>query len=727
MKRGTMPEGMKKGLLVLGLSLMLAPLVPAAEALRAVRVQKAPELDGDLSDAIWEKANPFSGFLMVEPEPNGQPSEKTILRVLYDESSLYIGVFCQDREPSRISAYSMAHDDPGDEHSTANDIIRILLDPFQDRRNAYIFFINARGGRSEGLAYGEHYSLDWDGIWDAKSRILKNGWSAEIRIPFKTISFKPGLKTWGINVERYIARKQETIRLAGTNRDNFFYNPVEAAALEGIRDIKQGLGFTFRPYALGSALKDHVSGALTATKMDGGFDIYKNFTPNFVGAFSYNTDFAETEVDERRINLTRFPLWFPEKRMFFLEGSDIFSFASTESFVPFFSRRIGLVNGQQVPVVFGTKLYGKIGNTNLALVDVRTDTFGSLPGRNYLAARLSRNIFNESKIGWIFTNGSPAGGRNSLAGMDFTYQTSRLAGNKNFLVSGWYAYNWNELERGRHDGFGFRLDYPNDLWDIASSYANYGDSLDPGLGFLPRKGIQTAFGHISFQPRPKKGLLGGLVRQFFFDIGADVYWNLSGRLETRELQLSPLSFVTESGEHFEFGINPTRDVLPYDFEVSPGIVIPSGAYDFTEYQIEFSSANHRPVVLDAEWKFGDFYSGRYDNAQVGLTLKYKGYATLTLSTDLVRGRLPQGDFNENVYQIKADFFLSPDLGIMNYVQYDDISRELGWSARLRWRLSPGNEIYLVYNKNWERRWNPLSRFIPLEERGVLKITFSIRP
>ena len=721
------PGGGKPLIVALSLGLLFASRAQGAEALKAVRVSQAPHLDGALSDAVWNEAEPFSAFRMVEPFANAAPTEETTVRVIYDGSDLYLGILCRDREARAICATSMAHDDPGDEHSTANDIVRILLDPFQDRRNAYVFFVNACGGRSEGLASGEQYTLNWDGIWDARSRITGDGWSAEIRIPFKTISFKPGLKTWGINIERYIARKQETIRLAGTDRDDFFFNPVEAAPLEGIQDVRQGKGFTFRPYGLVSAVRDHAAAGGTVTKLDGGFDLYKNFTPNFVGAFSYNTDFAETEVDERRINLTRFPLLFPEKRMFFLEGSEIFNFPASESFYPFFSRRIGLVGGKQVPVIFGAKAYGKIGNTNLALVDVRTDEYGTMPGRNYLAARISQNIFNESKVGGIFTSGSPDGGRNSLAGMDFTYQTSKLAGDKNFIVSGWFVYNWNERTEGRHEGFGLDIDYPNDLWDVRAAYASYGDALDPGLGFLPRNGIQSFSSHVAFQPRPEKGFVGRAVRQFYFDVGAELYWDLGGRLETRELQISPLSFVTESGEHVEFSVNPSRDVLPYAFEVSKGVVIPAGAYDFTNGELEFNSANHRPYVVNLEWRFGDFYSGHIDDAGIGLTLKYKGFATLSASANFVRGRLPQGDFDEKVYQLKADLFLSPDLGVMNYVQYDDVSRELGWSTRLRWRISPGNEVFLVYNKNWERRWDPMSRFIPLEERGVLKISFSIRP
>jgi hypothetical protein len=717
-------------------SFVYSSLILAAE-LKAVRVKQGPEIDGSLSDPVWQSAAVFTGFRMVEPQPNQEPTEKTELRILYDDSNLYIGVLCSDSEPRRISANTMAHDSGGTtQHGrgyghapqgSSDDIIRVLLDPFQDKRTAYIFSVNPLGGRSEGLAYAGSSSLNWDGIWEAKSRTLENGWSVELRIPFKTISFKPSLTAWGINVERVIARKQETIRLSGTNRDSNFNNPMEASGLEGIEGVKQGKGITFRPYSLANTQKSSLEPGGSEEKLDGGFDIYKSFTPNMVGAISYNMDFAETEVDERRINLTRFPINFPEKRMFFLEGSEVFSFSSSVSFVPFISRKIGLYQGEQIPVVFGTKLYGKIGDTNLAVLDVQTGKFEGLPGRNLLASRMVQNIFAQSKVGWIFTNGSPTGEKNSLAGVDFNYSSSKFLGNKNIMLAAWTAYNWNEKKEGRHHGFGFRADYPNDLWNVQTTYAYYGESLDPGLGYMMRKGIQTAYARVAYQPRPNAGFLDPLVRQFFFQMSADYYWDLTGKLETSRLTASPLSLRTESGEFFQFEVVANRDVLPYAFEVAKGVLLPAKAYDFTNVRLEFNTATHRSAAFNISSTFGEFYSGRYDDIRIGLTLKYKGYASLALDANLVRGRLPEGRFSENVYQVKADLFLSPDFGLMNYIQYDDISRLLGWSTRLRWQISPGNEIFLVYNKNWERRWDPTSRFFPLEERGVLKISLSVRP
>jgi hypothetical protein len=725
---------MKKTTLIL-LSLIiilgLAQAVPAAE-IRAVRSPKGPRIDGDLSDPEWRSAALFTGFRMVEPRPDSDPTERTELRILYDDANLYIGIFCVDSEPGLISATSKAHDSGGDSggyyghgasQGSGDDLVRILLDPFQDRRSAYVFYVNPHGARSEGLVYAGSASLDWDGIWEAKCAVSEAGWSSEIKIPFKSISFKPGLSVWGINVERIIARKQEKIRLSGATPDSNFDNPMEAAALAGIEGIRQGKGITFRPYGLAQVQE----GSGKSLSADAGFDIYKNFTPNLVGAVSYNMDFAETEVDERRINLTRFNMYFPEKRMFFLEGSEVFSFSSSVSFMPFFSRKIGLLEGEQIPVLFGTKLYGKIGDTNLAVLDVQTGKDGGVPGRNLFAARVTQNIFSQSKIGLILTNGSPTGERNTLAGMDLRLSSSKFLGNKNVMASAWAVYNWNETKGGGHHGFGFRADYPNDLWNVQTTYAYYGEALDPGLGYMMRPNVQTAFARVAFQPRPVGGVLGGFVRQFFFSTTADYYWDLDGNLETRTLSFSPLSLNTHSGEMFGFEIGSNRDVLPYNFEIAKGVVLLPRPYDYTNFQVYFNSAAHRRASVSLSQTFGGFYSGHLNETRLGLSLRIGSTVNLNLSTDLIRGRLPEGRFNENVYEIKADIFATPDLGLMNYIQYDDVSRELGWSARLRWRLSPGNEVYLVYNKNWERVWDPRSRFIPLEGRGVFKITLSVRP
>ncbi|HYA48627.1 MAG TPA: DUF5916 domain-containing protein, partial [Burkholderiales bacterium] len=621
---------------------LAAPALRAGTVLKAVRVDKGPRLNGLLDDEVWKRAVPFTDFLQARPKPASPPSERTEVLVLYDEQNLYIGVYCRDSEPGRIAANTMAHDSQGEHES--DDNVKVLLDPFQNKRTAYVFFVNPRGARSEGLAFGESASLDWDGIWEARARIREDGWSAELRIPFKTISFKLGLPAWGLNVERYIARKQETIRASGADLDSHFYNANEAAALEGISGIRQGLGISLRPYGLLKTTQDVPSGTAREWKVDGGLDVYKNFTPNFVGAVSINTDFAETEVDERQINLTRFPLFFPEKRTFFLEGSEHFNFGTSSgggqyhaSFLPFFSRRIGLVEGSQIPLLFGAKVFGRLGNTNISVVDVGTRKFDdlaaglALPAKNLLAARISQNLWEESRVGVIFTDGNPASpgpagsDYNRLAGLDFRYATSHLFGDKNLTFDAWGVYNWwPDPDRKKHAGYGFRLDYPNDLWDMNSSYSYYGDGLNPGLGFISRPGVRTWSAMAAFMPRPDPtGGLGKSVRQFFVEPYAEFYWGFDGRLETRTLAVSP-AVQFQSGDRIEGDISSVYDVLPFDFEVADGVVLPMGPYHYATFRAGFESAAHRVWQLEFNQHFGQFYSGRLTETEIGLSLRLKG-------------------------------------------------------------------------------------------------------
>ncbi|MGC9472143.1 MAG: DUF5916 domain-containing protein [Bacteroidales bacterium] len=689
----------------------------------AVRIHQSPLLDGNLNDEAWKRAMPFSGLKMIEPYPGNEPTEKTEIRVIYDNNYLYLGIACFDDEPEKIASNTMEHDQ-GEERN--DDKISILLDPFQDKRTAYIFVVNPKGARSEGFADGEHYSLGWDGIWDAKSKINSQGWTTEIQIPFKTISFNPRLKAWGLNVERYIARKQEVDRFSGISLNSFFSNPMEAGLLRGIDSIKQGLGLTIRPYGITGFDADRTNQGPADKVLDGGFDVYKNITPNLVAAFTYNTDFAETEVDERKLNLTRFPLYFPEKRTFFLEGSDIFDFGSTRSFYPFFSRKIGLYNNSPVPVIFGTKLFGKIKNTNMAVLDVQTGPTDDLTTQNLFAGRISQNIFKESKAGIIGTYGDPTGAKNALLGVDFQYKTSRFMGNDNFLVGIWGVQNWNEKKTGSKSAAGLRLDYPNDLWDIAMTYIYMGDSIEPGLGFLPRSAYHYLYNGFSYMPRFEKGWVGDLVRQWFFEFRVTNYWNLDGILESRSIFTAPVNFRTESGEHIEFNVIPNREVLPMDFEVSEGITIPKGDYRFLNYRAEVNTASYRKVQLDVSYRFGEFYSGHYNDLETGLTLKFNGYVNLQVGGNFVNAKLPQGDFSEAIYSTRLQLYLTPDLGISNYVQYDDISNMLGYNGRLFWQIRPGNIIYLVYKTNMERRWSPNPLFVTKEEQLRFKVQLSIR-
>ena len=380
--------------------------------------------------------------------------------------------------------------------------------------------MNPAGARVDGQISNnsEHFSTDWDGIWDASARITPDGWVAEIAIPFKTLRFKPGQTVWGLNVERMIKRRNETDRWATPLRDNWVTNLSQAGRLEGIEGISQGRGLDIRPYVSGGS--ENSDGKLQA-----GIDVFKNLTPNLNASVTVNTDFAETEADTRQVNLTRFPLFFPEKRAFFLEGAGVFEVAATneESVLPFFSRRIGLLEGREVPILVGTKIVGRQSDYNIGVLDVQTrgvDDFGGDEGRrldsqNLLAARVSRNIFRQSWIGGIVTHGNPAGtGQNTLVGADVRLATSEFRGNKNLSTSAFFLRTDDEASGKIDYAFGGNIDYPNDLWDVSFGWRQIGDDFNPALGFVPRQGIRRLSPGAAFKPRP--GRFG--IRQFDFQV-----------------------------------------------------------------------------------------------------------------------------------------------------------------------------------------------------------------
>jgi len=713
---------------------LLALYGPAATEkqlkLKAGKLDMKPRIDGKLDEDAWKNVPVFSDFKMVHPVTGGEPTEKTDLKIAYTSKHLYIGVRCSSSDPKHISVSTMKYDQNGN-WGNGDDTVKILIDPFLDMRNAYVFIVNPKGAQTDGLASGEHMSTHWDGIWDVAATIDPEGWTVEIGIPFKTINFNPGITEWGINVERYISRKMETSRLSGISKDNFFYNPSIAGRAGEFKGMKQGLGLTFKPYMILSEENSETTGLERKWKLDGGFDLYKNFTPNLVGVFTYNTDFAETEVDERQINLTRFSLYFPEKRSFFLEGSEIFSFGSGlhRTFVPFFSRSIGIYDEEYiVPIEYGMKVFGKIGNTNMALLNVKTKDSEWIPGNTFTAGRVYQNIFSQSKVGMIFTKGDPDSFEsNSLIGFDFNFSTSKFLKNKNFMASGWWVYNWNSLQEGKHFGYGFKLDYPNDLWDIALTYNCLGDSLEPGLAYIPRNGVRIIRPMVMFKPRPEKGWIGDKIRQFRFEFFGSIYMDLAGRVVSSRIFTAPVNFKFESGDRFEFNIIPEKEVLDEPFELSDEVIFPVGEYTHTRYRIQFRSARHRQADLALTYTFGNFYSGDLSELNIGSSYKHRGYFRADVHLLFLRGVFPEGKYRKNLFRISSDFFLNPDMGIMGLLQFDDDSNEMGVNVRFKWRISPGNIIYLVYNRNWERVWDPSARFNMINDLGIFKIQLSVRP
>ena len=680
-------------------------------------------MDGQLDEAAWQRAAPIGRFVQREPMEGSEPSENTDVRVLYTESALYIGVLCHDRSPRDIVSTQLTRDAELD----VDDRILIVLDPFFDHRNGFFFEVNPAGARADGQVSNnaERLSLEWDGIWNAVARITDQGWIAEVEIPFKTLRFKPGQTTWGFNVEREIKRRQEIDRWTAARQNIWIGNLAEAGRLEGLEGVQQGRGLDLRPHASVAADNGDPESAL-------GVDVFKNLTPSLSAAVTVNTDFAETEADLRQVNLTRFPLFFPEKRAFFLEGAGVFDVAglvNTTDIRPFFSRRIGLLEDLAVPIRVGAKLTGRQGHYNVGVLDVETGslhdpalTDGSVSRQNLLAARVSRNIFQQSWIGGIVTHGNPTGaGDNTLIGADARFATSTFRGNKNLSLDLYLLATDDGATRSRAGAGGFKLDYPNDRWDVALNFKQIGEQFRPALGFVPRAGIRKTDLSIAFQPRPDRWG----IRQFFFELQPEVVTNLRNQVETWSVSTAPFNLRTESGDQLQWNYMPQFERLNEPFEVSSGVVIPPGSYRWTRYRAEVETATKRPWVVEAAWWWGGFYGGTLRQIEASVTLKPNTHVAVSVEAERNDVTLPQGQFYTEVLTIRADYNFTPNISWANLTQYDNESRIAGWQSRFRWILRPGNDLFLVVNRGWFRAFDD-GRFEPRFDRESAKLQYTFR-
>jgi hypothetical protein len=683
-------------------------------------------IDGHLDEAAWAAAEPVL-LTQQSPVPGGATPFRTEVRVLAAPEGLYLGFRCEDPEPSKIATHTLQRD--GD--FSGDDEVSLVLDTLGDRRTAYFFSVNAAGARADGLVSGpESQSLDWDGIWQAATSRDARGWTAELFIPSRTLRFDPSRATWGLNLERTMARQRLSLWWSSPLLDAKFIDLARAGTLEGVQGLERGSGLSITPYLSAQRTKDFTTGG-GHWQGRGGVDVSMPLGAQLTGVLTVNPDFAETEVDARQINLTRFELFFPEKRAFFLEGANQFQFGLglDQAFIPFFSRSIGLVDGRPVPLDAGAKVLGRVGALSVGALAIRQSTTASGEPETLGAARFSYDVDPHWRVGFIGTHGDPEGpGRNSLGGVDTVWQTAELFGDKNFLVGLWGARSSGDLPQGSPTGWGAKVDYPNDLWDLSASFNRFGEALDPGLGFLPRPGTrQTSLG-AAFQPRPKAGPLDW-IRQAFFELQYSRVEDLQGQLQSWQLFTAPFNLVTQAGDHVEANWQPEEEVLVQPFEISPGVLIPPGDYRFNRYRFQAESAPSREWQASSTVWTGGFYGGRLLQWIQTAGLNAGGgrvHVTLSMENDF--GHLPWGDFVQRLYQLKAERAWSPDLVLSSLLQYDTESRGLGANVRLRWTPKPGVDAFLVWNRGWQRPdLNGPLRFLPQQETISAKLRWTFRP
>ena len=693
-------------------------------------------IDGSLDEAAWRQAPTIGDLVQRIPVAGASPTERTEVRLLYDEENLYIGVMCHDTEPDRVLASQMARD----ASLNADDRLAVVLDTFRDQSNAFHFATNPAGAMVDGLVFANgETNDDWDGIWIVRTARTGAGWSAEFAIPFKTLSFPAGETVWGFNISRTIQRKLEENRWTGARFQTQFFQISEAGRITNLEGLQQGVGLDIRPFMARLWPRPDTGGDTVVGKP--GVDLFYNITPSLKLSFTANTDFGETEVDARQINLTRFSIFFPEKRTFFLQDAGVFNFATTgidppggipgtgAEIFPFFSRRIGLLGGQEVPIDYGAKLTGRVGRTEVGMLDVRTRGVRDADAGNLLVGRLKRNFLEQSYVGAILTNGDPASGlSSSTVGVDMRLATSSfLGGNRNMVVNAFGLRSNNEGVVDNNASFGFGAHYPNDRFEGQILWREIQENFDPAIGFVQRSNVRMLRVAGSFNPRPNPSTG---IQQMYHDVFYTRFTRLdNGLVESWDIYATIVDWHFNSGDslHSLFDLNPTYERLFEPFEISPGVVLPVGEYRFMPMRIFFTSAQKRRVQGSIGLTFGNYWSGTAQSLRTGISYKLPPNFLVSFNADQTFANLPEGDFVARIYSSEVNYAVSPFLTFSNLIQFDNRSGNLGLQSRVHWTIEPGSDLFFVFGQGWvqdlERGYREFRR---QDSRLATKLQYTFR-
>ena len=692
-------------------------------------------LDGRLEEPVWQRAQPASDFIQQDPDYGGTPTERTEVRIVFDSQRLYMGVSCFDSEPDKLLGNTMKRD----EFLMADDRFMWVIDTFLDARSGYFFEMNPSGLMADSLmGTGGSNERAWDGIWNARVRRSEMGWTIEIEIPFRTLNFDPEGGAWGINFQRSIRRKNEENLWTGYARNQGLRHLPSAGLVTGLTELSQGMGLDVKPYAVvrGSSAPGRDLPAFTG-EADVGIDLFYNVTPSLRANLTVNTDFAQTEVDQRQVNLTRFSLFFPERRDFFLDGSTFFNFYlargrgqdGSSTVQPFFSRRIGLDDeGSPQKIDFGVKMTGQLGAQDVGLLHVRTGEGADVLGEDFSVLRLRRRVLAQSYVGMIYTRRAERAESPMdlhTAGVDFELGTSTFRKSQNLRFRGFWIWSTNPLETGENTAYGFRLAYPNDPWNARMSFIEIQENHDPAIGFISRRGFRGYRPVLQFSPRPRGH---PWIRRFSFQADWDLRTDMDNRFVTREMDFKVFHLDLHSRDNFEVHVTPSFERLERDFEIHPGIILPTGSeYHFTRYRVSLSSASNRFLATRVRVELGNFFSGSRREFSVNLSIRPRPGVVVRLESEWNRINLEEGRFQTRLYRIVADTQFSPWIQLANKIQYDSVSRVVGWQSRFRWILTPGNDLYVVYLHNWQDDpLDPLNGFQTLDRSAATKVIYTHR-
>jgi len=672
----------------------------------------APILDGRLDEADWQTATLIDDFHEVEPIEYTLPSQNTVVRVYYDDDALYVGARMLDSGAVTANTLRQGAQFWGD------DYFSLVVAPYNDQRNGYRFQINPNGIRMEMVFFETaRQDWDWNGIWQGAASIDDEGWTAEMAIPFQTLSFDPESDTWGINFGRDIARVSESVGWVSRNSQQ---NPSIAGEAVGLADLQLGRGLDFVPSITLRQSKTYDPSGQDS-EIEPSLDVFYKLTPSINAALTLNTDFSATEVDDRQVELTRFSLFFPEKRTFFLRESDFFRFgrvggrlgfglsgSSTlsqpdlENGRPYFSRRIGLgANGTPVDLEAGARVSGRVGPWNLGALAIRQDQFAGVEATDIFVGRISANVLAESSVGVVFTDGDPRSNLdNSVAGFDFLYNNTRLPGGRQIQADAWYQESDTEGVDSDQAAYGFRLRSPNTLgWRGGIGVKEIEENFFPALGFVNRSGVRDNVFELGYSRR----VGGDFFRTVFSGIDAQRIDFLDGELQTQVVTLRALEFDTAAQDQGSIRLHATKEALIDPFVVwqkgTDQVVIPPGLYSFDEAEFSISTGDLRRVWTTLSYRSGDFFNGTRDRIGVGIGWRPSNHFQLTVDYDFNDVELPTGDFMTRLVQLRADVIFSATTSWSTLIQYDNVSESMGVNTRFNWIPEAGREIFVVLNHN----------------------------
>jgi len=681
------------------------------------RISEKINFDGKLDEPVWETTPRISNFTQREPDFGKPSSERTEVAILYDNYAIYIGVWCYQSD-SKITAKKLNRDFD----YLNDDNFQIVISPFNDNRNGYMFVINPKGARADLMVYnGQAGNTDWNGVWDVETSIDKSGWYAEIYIPFNTMQFKKReVQDWAINFERDIASKNEQTLWQGWSREYSIFSIVNAGKLSGLNNINYANKFELKPYTLVGFEHGNETGTKYPGKFGGDLNVY--LSPTLKLNLTSFTDFAQVESDRRIVNLSRFNPNYPEKREFFLESYDMYKFTLGNSNEAYYTRQIGIENGNTVPIIAGARLFGKINGNNIGFLNIQEGSSDTVPSTNVTVLRYKKDIGEQSSIGGIITNKTNSLGSNTVVGIDGGYTTSKFMKNKNLSIYGSLAVSSENFKSGKNSlAYQFSINYPNDFIDNLISLSSIQENFNPALGYLQRGNYHSFDWVWRIKPRWFRSL--GIKRMQFKPWEAIFYWTqTTGQLESFYNETRPLGFDLVNGGYFEFNLRQNYERIDKPYSFAKDFTIEAGKYMMYLYEVQFGTSPTKKYSAFLFYRWGDFMNGKNQTIKNSIGINVNSH--FNIKNDYTFNNVELNNKSIQIHEI-ADYLTyayNTKITLSAFSQWNSLDNEIFFNIRLHWIPKIGSDMFLVYNQGYDdaRHFKFLR---PTTTTGVIKIDY----